>query len=384
MFTTRSLRDYMFKNFLETTDRLISKCDELMLSEKNVNMYDMFLRLTFEAFTNSAFGIDVNAIQAAPKVVPFANAFDKTNEIIALRYFSLPFVWKLMRYFNIGVEAQLKKYSNLMEAYIQNVICKRKEYFASIKDSTNTTNDDERKELQQKYDLLSLFIKDNPNINDKELRDITMNFIIAGRDTTAQLLSWFIYEMTKLDENGKKINGDIENKIREEINRVCGVKNGSNDGSNVSYESMKSLKYLECAFLETLRLHPSVPHLVRKAVSDIKYKDYIIRKGDEVMVAAYAMARLGWNWDNPYKFNPQRFYDNKNNKIIDHSASKFVAFNLNPRLCLGKNLALLEAKICIVKLFTKYKNIEMIPNQQVTYIVAATNQMKDGIKLSLK
>ena len=47
-----------------------------------------------------------------------------------------------------------------------------------------------------------------------------MNFIIAGRDTTADLLSWFMYEMTKMDENGQKVNQSAEKKIRDEIDTV--------------------------------------------------------------------------------------------------------------------------------------------------------------------
>ena len=53
-----------------------------------------------------------------------------------------------------------------------------------------------------------------------------MNFIIAGRDTTAQLLSWFLYEMTKIDENNNKVNYLVEEKIRNEINTVLAKHNG--------------------------------------------------------------------------------------------------------------------------------------------------------------
>ena len=49
---------------------------------------------------------------------------------------------------------------------------------------------------------------------------VTMNFIIAGRDTTAQTLSWFLYEMTRCDKDGNKVNATVENKIREEIKTV--------------------------------------------------------------------------------------------------------------------------------------------------------------------
>ena len=174
MFTTRSLRDYMFKNFMETTDKMLLKCDELMNTNDNINMYDMFLRLTFEAFTNTAFGVNVNAISVAPNVVPFARAFDESLEIIGRRYFTLEIVWKTMRLFDIGMEKILRKHCELMEAFIKDVISKRKEFFQNIKNNNNNNNISKENELRQRYDLLSLFIKDNPNINDKELRDVCL------------------------------------------------------------------------------------------------------------------------------------------------------------------------------------------------------------------
>ena len=174
MFTTRSLRDFMFRNFMETTDKLVVKCEELLNENSSIDIYDMFLRLTFEAFTNTAFGIDVNAISSAPNIVPFAKAFDRSLEITGYRFVDAPFMWKTKKFFNIGVERELKKHVALMEAFIKDVISKRKEFFATLESKyKSSTTSDERMELRKKYDLLSLFIKDNPNINDKELRDVS-------------------------------------------------------------------------------------------------------------------------------------------------------------------------------------------------------------------
>ena len=157
---------------------------------------------------------------------------------------------------------------------------------------------------------------------------------------------------------------------------------------------MKELKYLEASLLETLRLHPSVPHLARVALTDFDFGkitndyenyNYKIRKGDEIILSSYAMGRLPWVWgDDALVFKPQRFYNGETNKIIEYSPSKFPAFNLNPRYCLGKNMALLEAKIAVVSLFKKYKDITMVPNQNITYAIAATHHMKNGLKLVLK
>ena len=386
MFTMRSLRDYMFKNFVETADKMVIKCEELQGKNGNVDMFDMFSRLTFEAFTNSAFGTDIDAINVAPDVIPFAEAFDESLEFVAERFFNVPFIWKTMRYFDVGHEKKLRQHTETMDNLIIGIIKQRKEYFGNLqkeengKNKSNKNDSKYRVKLREKYDLLSLFIRDNPKISDKELRDVTMNFIIAGRDTTSQLLSWFMYEMTRDDKNGNKINSGVELKIRDEINDAL-TKNGG-----FSYQAVQDMKYLEGALLETLRLHPSVAALIRKSLVDIEYKGYKIRKGDDIIILPRVMGRLPWIWDNPDVFEPERFYNVETKKLIDITkmTGKFPNFNIAPRMCLGKNVALLEAKIAIVKLFEKYKNITIVPNQEITYVVAITNQMKNGIKLCLK
>ena len=81
-------------------------------------------------------------------------------------------------------------------------------------------------------------------------------------------------------------------------------------------------------------------------------------------------------WKNAKKFEPSRF-ENSN-----YSPSKYPAFNIKPRLCLGKHVALLEAKIAIAKLFKKYKFVP-IDGQNITYIYSVTNQMKNGFKVKI-
>ncbi len=51
MFTQRSLRDYMSDVFMKTTEVFVKKLDELSVNEDSVDLYDMFNRLTLEAFT---------------------------------------------------------------------------------------------------------------------------------------------------------------------------------------------------------------------------------------------------------------------------------------------------------------------------------------------
>merc|ERR1712013_298084 len=215
---------------------------------------------------------------------------------------------------------------------------------------------------------MTFFLNDDPTVTDSELRDVALNFIIAGRDTTAQLLSWFTYLVLQ------KENAAVLAKVYAEIDALFGA-----DGTaNLDYSTVNSCSYLECCFLETLRLRPSVPHLVRYAKVDIALpgkEGHIIRKGDRIFVPTYAMGRMAWLWKEPLVFRPERFADDKQK----FSPAQYPAFNIPPRLCLGKHVALLEAKVAIVKLFSQY-TLEEVPGQEVTYEFSVTNQRRNGFK----
>ena len=217
-----------------------------------INLFDMFNRLTLEAFTYIAFGVKLGCIEKAPENLEFATSFDRAFVIIIRRFLN-PF-WKILKTLNVGVESELNKHINVVNKFVNDVIQKRQDLSY-------------RNQLAKKYDLLSHFINDKTKkYSIKELRDISVNFIIAGRDTTAQLLSWTVYELC--------MSPEIQIKIRNEISSV--TPNG-----DITYDNVSQFKYLECVLLEALRLHPSVPVLLRFATREIKLKNgQTIHKND--------------------------------------------------------------------------------------------------------
>lgn len=125
---------------------------------------------------------------------------------------------------------------------------------------------------QIKHDILSRFIElskdpDN-NMTDKSLRDVVLNFVIAGRDTTATTLTWAIYmvmchrevaeklyeELCKFEEEeggGVTVNEDHES-FDQRVTKFAGL---------LSYDSLGKLYYLHAVITETLRLYPAVPQV---------------------------------------------------------------------------------------------------------------------------
>ena len=109
----------------------------------------------------------------------------------------------------------------------------------------------------KKDDILSRFLQVTEN-DPTYLRDIILNFVIAGKDTTATALSWFIYMLCK--------HPAIQNKIAQEVREATGVKeitDFAEFATSINEEALEKMNYLHAAISETLRLYPSVP-VVRK------------------------------------------------------------------------------------------------------------------------
>lgn len=104
-------------------------------------------------------------------------------------------------------------------------------------------------------DLLQLFI--DQGCDWKTLTPVCLNFIIAGRDTTAQALSWAFYMLHE--------NPHVVTKLREEVAEVLGA---SDVQRPMDYDDLKQMPYIQAVFYETLRLWPSVPKNAKMVLQD--------------------------------------------------------------------------------------------------------------------
>lgn len=118
-------------------------------------------------------------------------------------------------------------------------------------------------EQRKREDILSRFLQ-VAGTDPTYLRDIILNFIMAGKDTTATTLAWFIYMLCK--------HPDIQEKVAQEVREVTNMKSVTNYvefAESLNEEVLEKLQYLHAAITETLRLYPAVP-VVRKTGGEKK------------------------------------------------------------------------------------------------------------------
>nr|QNS30006.1 cytochrome P450 [Nothapodytes nimmoniana] len=203
-------------------------------------------------------------------------------------------------------------------------------------------------ELQEQQMSLSLqairsvYIPGFKNQDDKEER-LTVGEIIgecktfyfAGKETTANLLTWALLLLA--------LHQEWQRKAREEVVCIC------KDEEFRIAENLSDFKILNMIINETLRLYPPVVALMRQTSKNVKLGGLDIPAGTQLYLAMTAVHHDTEIWgDDAAEFNPMRFA-----KPRKHLAS-FFPFGLGPRICVGQNLALVEVKIILALIISRY------------------------------
>ncbi|XP_065870752.1 cytochrome P450 704C1-like [Euphorbia lathyris] len=367
-FSTKVLRDFSSAVFRANATKLVAEVTAAATTLQIIDLQDMVMKSTLDSIFKVGFGVDLNTLSGTDNFgSSFAKAFDDSNVIVYWRYVDL--LWKIKRFLNLGLEASLKKNIKIIDDFIYKLIGRKREQM-------------ENKKLEGgKGDILSRFLmeseKDPENMTDQYLRDITLNFIIAGRDTSANTLTWFFYMLCKYPTLQEKAALEVR-----DVAQVEGRKLSSIEFSDLlTEESLDKMQYLHAALTETLRLYPAVPVDGKSAAEDDILPDGLrVKKGDGLNYMSYAMGRMTYIWgEDAEEFRPDRWLEN--GVFQPQSAFKFTAFQAGPRICLGKEFAYRQMKILAASLlfFFRFKLVD--EEKQATYRTMFTLHMDQGLPL---
>lgn len=305
-------------------------------------------RYTFDVINEIAFGRAVNSLGGDPRDIAFQDAFDRCQARVARRVLMPEAVWRLQRSLGLGEEGQFKKDVTCINDYLAGVIKDRIEGGEAEGDG---------------QDLISLFMesceKDGRVPEGDELRDLIMSFVIAGRDTTASLLTWTFYLLST--------NKDMMQRARQETRE-----------KEDDYDSMS---WTQAVLQEALRLYPSVPLEFKTAREDDTLPcGTFVPAGTRVMYNPFVILRNPANFDEAESFKPERWMEEDGAcRKYDLQGFSYPAFNAGPRVCLGRLMAMMEAKVVVSNLLNDFDwDLEpgFEPSMKFTVVLAARHGMR--------
>lgn len=215
----------------------------------------------------------------------------------------------------------------------------------------------------------------------QRVRDQLINVLLAGRDTTACMMSWAIFMLVRHPEKLAK--------LRDEIYAV------SEGKTTFTRNHLVKMPYLKAVINETLRLYPQIPVNVRIALKTTWLprgggadgeQPILIRKGQGVGFSTYHMHRRKEIYgEDANDFRPERWMTGELSEV----GSGFMPFHSGPRICLGKDFAFTEASYAIARFVQAYPElrlpdgVEALPvglePQSLTIVVSSA----DGCKVLL-
>ncbi|KAK5046114.1 hypothetical protein LTR84_008571 [Exophiala bonariae] len=331
-----------------------------------VNLVPLFFRLTLDSATEFLFGQSVNSQsvtltgsskESAARATEldwtnFAACFDGATSALGVRGLLGPFYWM---WSPPSFRRNCKEIHRFADYYVN----------LALKDSSPLTRSgQEKNEQKRRYVFLEELVEATQD--PVEVRSQLLNILVAGRDTTAGLLSWTFWLLVR--------HPDIFKKLRQSIIDDFGT---FQNPRAITFETLKSCGYLQYTLSESLRLFPTVPFNTRRAVRDTilplgggpdgKSPVYI-KKGTEVNYLVHIMHHREDIWGSDVEeFNPDRWRSRK-------GGWEFLPFNGGPRICLGQQFALTEASYVIVRLMQKFDKIEVFEPDPVTrHMVGVTS-----------
>ncbi|KIM77311.1 hypothetical protein PILCRDRAFT_825474 [Piloderma croceum F 1598] len=347
-----------FALFAKHGDNAISQIKARMHEGLPVDFQDVMSRFTLDTATAFLLGFCVDSLSAGLPYPTsetngshvrhhsdaFARAFASAQHKMSARSWTGP-SWQLFEMFGDATKSDNEIVDEFIGPILKDALAKKQK------------NEKSNIKLNPEEDtMLNSLLSQTDDY--KLLRDETVNILIAGRDTTASLLTSAIYCLSQHPEVAEKLRKEIINKV--------GL------ARSPTYEDIKDMKYTRSVLNETLRLFPPVPFNVRETTRPTTWppnnpgeKPYYLPSNSPICYSVWLMHRNKDFWGpDALEFDPDRFIDERLHKYVVPNPFIFLPFNAGPRLCLGQQFAYNEASFMLIRLFQTFDSVSLAREAQ--------------------
>eukprot|EP00262_Sarcandra_glabra_P002651 TRINITY_DN1305_c0_g1_i1.p1 TRINITY_DN1305_c0_g1~~TRINITY_DN1305_c0_g1_i1.p1 ORF type:complete len:544 (-),score=11.70 TRINITY_DN1305_c0_g1_i1:71-1702(-) len=236
-------------------------------------------------------------------------------------------VFPVLARFDIqGFERKMKRLSVWLDRIFQSVIDQRLRMDAERGEAANGEKRESEDFVQTLLQLTQEKGGTETSFNVNNLKALLVDFVVAGTETSSITMEWAMTEVI--------LHPKVMESAQNELKEVVGM-------SNIVEEShLPKLHYLDAVLKEVLRMHPPVPLLIpRRSSQSCTVGGFLVPKGTQVFVNAWAIHRDPEVWDNPLEFQPERFLKASNTCDFSGNDLRFVPFGSGRRVCAGIPMA---------------------------------------------
>lgn len=375
-FLSALVNSVFFNCSLRTVDVLASQSQP----GKVVNMEKIFSELTLDIIGKAVFNYDFKSVgqEGDNRIVDAVYTALKETEARSL---DLTPLWKLPGDLPYMISPRQRRAMDAVatirkttEDLIEN--CRQQ---MESEEAAGTNSNDEDQQSEADPSVLRFLIATREKVTSKQLRDDLLSMLVAGHETTASVLTWTLYLLTK--------HPDKMARVQEEIDVVLGdkIKAGSNGFLNLTMGELLSANYLRWCVAESMRLYPHPPVLIRRALED----DYLpngwkVPKGQDVMISIYNIHHSATAWSDPNEFIPERwsaYTEPRQNPNEGNTDFRYIPFSAGPRKCIGDQFALIEAYTAMSVLLHKF-DFQLVKDQDIRMTTGATIHTTNGMKMT--
>ena len=200
-------------------------------------------------------------------------------------------------------------------------------------------------------------------ISEAEVKSNILTFIMAGHETTANLLSWSLFLLSQSDAWRHRVQAEAEREINSSITDLA-----------------ERLPETRAVIEEAARLYPPIAAISRVAIDTDELFGQMIAAGTMVVISPYVLHRHRLLWSDPDLFDPSRFLGESRSLIDRYS---YLPFGAGPRTCIGSTFALQEATIALANIIRHF-SIQLPPVHKVWPILRVTLKPAGGLPMTIR
>ncbi len=227
-----------------------------------------------------------------------------------------------------------------------------------------------REGTADKQDLLSMLIdardeESGERMSNENIRDELMTIFFAGYDTTSIAMTMTLRLLSEHPE----IRGQLEDEVDRNISQAI-----------PTAEETQGLSGVTRAFQEAMRLYPPAYMVNRTPIEDARFGPYVLPAGAVILISIWGVHRSPRYWNDPLRFDPNRFLPEN---IAGRHRFAYVPFVGGPRVCIGKNLAMLEGPMILGAVLKNYR-LSHRPDHVTRFATGSTLDLADGMPMRLE